>query len=42
LREGKLPVADRDAQFRRINADVQDYQRRGQPVISIDTKKSAP
>ena len=39
LREGKLPVADRDAQFRRINADVQDYQRRGQPVISIDTKK---
>ncbi len=32
LREGKLPVADRDAQFRRINADVQDYQRRGQPV----------
>ena len=39
LREGKLPVADRDAQFRRINADVQDYQRRGQPVISIDAKK---
>lgn len=39
LREGKAPVADRDAQFRRINADVQDYQRRGQPVISIDTKK---
>ena len=39
LREGKMPVADRDAQFRRINADVQDYQRRGQPVISIDTKK---
>ncbi len=39
LQEGKLPVADRDAQFRRINADVQDYQRRGQPVISIDSKK---
>ena len=39
LREGKTSVADRDAQFHRINADVQDYQRRGQPVISIDTKK---
>jgi len=39
LRDGKLPVADRDAQFRRINADVQAYQRRGQPVISIDAKK---
>ena len=39
LREGRMPVPDRDAQFRRINADVQDYQRRGQPVISIDTKK---
>ena len=39
LREGEMPVADRDAQFRRINADVQDHQRRGQPVISIDTKK---
>ena len=39
LREGKMPVADRDAQFRRISADVQAYQRSGQPVISIDTKK---
>jgi len=44
VREGKMPVADRDAQFRRITADVQAYQRNGQPVISIDTKKkeSAP
>ena len=39
LREGQMPVADRDAQFRRINADVQAYQHSGQPVISIDTKK---
>ena len=39
LREGKAPAPDRDAQFRRIHADVADYQRRGQPVISIDTKK---
>jgi transposase len=39
LREGKVDLADRDAQFRHINATVQDYQDRGQPVISIDTKK---
>jgi hypothetical protein len=39
VREGKMPVADRDAQFQRIRADVQAYQRAGQPVISIDTKK---
>ena len=37
--EGRMPVADRDAQFRRISADVQAYQRGGQPVISIDSKK---
>ncbi len=30
---------DRDAQFQHINATVQDYQGRGQPVISVDTKK---
>ena len=30
---------DRDAQFAHINSLVQDYQRRGQPVISVDTKK---
>jgi transposase len=30
---------DRDAQFRHIAARVASYQRRGQPVISVDTKK---
>lgn len=30
---------DRDAQFENINAMVDDFQARGQPVISVDTKK---
>ena len=30
---------DRDAQFRYINQQVGHFQRRGQPVISVDTKK---
>jgi len=30
---------DRDAQFEHINATVKAFQRRGQPVISVDTKK---
>ena len=30
---------DRDAQFLHINAQVQGFQQRGQPVISVDTKK---
>jgi hypothetical protein len=30
---------DRDAQFEHINASVLGFQRRGQPVISVDTKK---
>jgi hypothetical protein len=30
---------DRDAQFAYINEQVQRFQRRGQPVISVDTKK---
>lgn len=30
---------DRDAQFRFINASAEDFQKRGQPVISIDAKK---
>jgi transposase len=30
---------DRDAQFAYINAQVQAFQQRGQPVISVDTKK---
>lgn len=30
---------DRDAQFEHINARVQAFQQRGQPVISVDAKK---
>ncbi|MGH8656853.1 MAG: ISAzo13 family transposase, partial [Gammaproteobacteria bacterium] len=30
---------DRNAQFEHINATVQAFQQRGQPVISVDTKK---
>ena len=30
---------DRNAQFKHINALVRTYQKRGQPVISVDTKK---
>ncbi|MCF8567676.1 ISAzo13 family transposase [Alicyclobacillus tolerans] len=30
---------DRDAQFQHIHETVQDYQKRNQPVISVDTKK---
>src|SRR5262249_24714272 len=30
---------DRDAQFEHINRQVRAFQRRGQPVISVDTKK---
>src|SRR3954464_14551893 len=30
---------DRDAQFAHINRKVRQFQRRGQPVISVDTKK---
>ena len=30
---------DRDAQFRRINRRVRAFQRLGQPVVSVDTKK---
>ena len=30
---------DRNAQFEYINRQVRSYQRRGQPVISVDTKK---
>jgi Rhodopirellula transposase DDE domain len=31
--------ADRNAQFEYLNAQAQRFQRRGQPVISVDTKK---
>jgi transposase len=37
-REGSAHV-DRDAQFEHINDQVGAYQRRSQPVISVDTKK---
>jgi transposase len=30
---------DRDAQFRQINTTAKDFLERGQPVISVDTKK---
>lgn len=30
---------DRNAQFERINASIKKFQRAGQPVISVDTKK---
>jgi len=30
---------DRDAQFRYIASKVQEFQRRGQPAVSVDTKK---
>jgi hypothetical protein len=33
---------DRDAQFEHISRRVRAYQRSGQPVISIDTKKKEP
>ena len=32
---------DRDAQFEHINRRVRSLQRRGQPVVSVDTKKTA-
>jgi hypothetical protein len=31
--------ADRNAQFEHISKQVKDFQRRGQPVVSIDSKK---
>src|SRR5207244_456265 len=30
---------DRDAQFQHISAQVKAFQKRGQPVISVDAKK---
>lgn len=30
---------DRDAQFRHISAQTQDFQARGQPVVAVDAKK---
>src|SRR5207247_9764640 len=36
--EGKQHL-DRDAQFRHINSRIRSQQRRGQPALSVDTKK---
>jgi len=38
VREGEAHP-DRNAQFEHINAKVKAFQKRGQPVISVDTKK---
>src|SRR5262245_7337381 len=40
-REGKQHP-DRDAQFAYLNGRVRAFQRAGQPVISVDTKKKEP
>jgi hypothetical protein len=37
--EGSSRHPDRNAQFEYINARVRDFQRRGQPVVSVDAKK---
>lgn len=37
-KEGRS-VPERDEQFRYINRQVQGFVRRGQPVLSVDTKK---
>jgi hypothetical protein len=37
-KEGRSPP-ERDAQFRYLNAQVQHFLERGQPVLSVDTKK---
>jgi hypothetical protein len=38
IKEGSVHP-DRDAQFRFIHGRAEDFQRRGQPVVSVDTKK---
>ena len=40
-REGR-EHPDRDAQFKHINARVRARQRRGEPAVSVDTKKKEP
>ena len=37
-KEGRSPL-ERDAQFRYINAKVEQFQQEGNPVLSVDTKK---
>ncbi len=38
-KEGRASHPDRDAQFQYINKQVQSFQKRKQPVISVDAKK---
>jgi hypothetical protein len=38
-KEGAKQHPDRDAQFQYLNQQCQDFQQRGQPVISVDAKK---
>ena len=38
-KEGRSRHPDRDDQFKHINAQVASFQRTGEPVISVDTKK---
>jgi len=38
-KEGAKQHPDRDAQFQYLSRQCEDFQRRGQPVISVDTKK---
>lgn len=37
--KGGVPHEDRDAQFAHINEQTKTFQKEGQPVISVDTKK---
>ena len=37
--EGRSQHPDRDGQFKHINKMVDEFQKNGQPVISVDTKK---
>jgi len=38
-KEGSKQHPDRDAQFQHLSRQCEDFLRRGQPVISVDTKK---
>ena len=39
MMEGNSQHVDRDEQFKHINKRVEEFQAKGQPVISVDTKK---
>jgi hypothetical protein len=38
-KEGAKPQRDRDAQFQYLSGKCREFQKRGQPVISVDAKK---